>query len=150
VVLVGALFLVACATQEAALDPAQIEQEIAASKAEELDLVRATIEEPARADMLIELLAERDQLLERFTRQIAAHKAQMARLNADYRTERSEFEAALADYNKRRTAAQKQFIDLVAEMKRVTTAEEWSEISVFQQDRLNPRKLAYSGLDGGS
>lgn len=150
VVLVGALFLVACATQEAALDPAQIEQEIAASKAEELDLVRATIEEPARADMLIELLAERDQLVERFSRQIAAHKAQMARLNADYRAERSEFEAALADYNKRRTAAQKQFIDLVAEMKRVTTAEEWSEISVFQQDRLNPRKLAYSGLDGGS
>jgi F0F1-type ATP synthase membrane subunit b/b' len=74
----------------------------------------------------------------------------MARLNADYRAERSEFEAALADYNQRRTAAQKQFIDLVAEMKRVTTAEEWSEISVFQQDRLNPRKLAYSGLDGGS
>jgi hypothetical protein len=74
----------------------------------------------------------------------------MAPLNADYGTERRDFEAALADYNQKRTAAQKQFIDLVAEMKQVTTAEEWSEISAFQQERLNPRKLAYGGLDGGS
>jgi len=150
VALVGALFLVACASQKAALDPAQIEREIAASKAEELELVRATIGEPERADMLIDLLGERDQLVERFTRQIAGHKAQMARLNADYGAERSEFEAALADYNQKRTAAQNQFIDLVAEMKQVTTAEEWSEISAFQLERLNPRKLAYRALDGGS
>jgi len=149
-ILVGTLFLVACATQEAELDPARIEQEIAASKAEEIALVRATIGEPGRTERLIDLLAERDQLVERFTRQIAGHKAQMARLNADYHTERSEFEAALTDYNRKRTAAQKEFIDLVAEMKRATTAEEWSEISAFQLERLNPRKLAYGGLDGGS
>jgi hypothetical protein len=143
------LLIVAFSTQKTAPDPAHIQLEIAASKIEELDLVRTTIPAPERAERFVELLAKRDLLLDRFTRQIADHKKQMARLNADYRAERGEFETQLADYNGKRIAAQKELVELLVEMKRVTTADEWDEISAFQLDRLDPRKLAYSGPDGG-
>lgn len=149
VVITVTFLLFACATQQAALDPAQIEHEIAATKAEELDLVRATIREPARADRFIALLAEREQLLKRFSLQIAAHKEQMAKLNADYWSERIDFDAALADYNRRRMKAQREFVDLLADMKQTATADEWSKISAFQLKQLSPRELAYSGQHGG-
>jgi major membrane immunogen (membrane-anchored lipoprotein) len=143
------LLIVACSTQKTAPDPAEIQMEIAASKVEELDLVRATIPEPERAERFIDLLAKRDLLLGRYTSQIADHKKEMARLNADYRAERGEFETQLADYNSKRITAQKELVDLLVEMKQVTTADEWNEISAFQLDRLDLRRLAYSGPDGG-
>jgi len=143
------LLILACSTQKTAPDPAQIQLEIAASKIEELDLVRATIPEPERAERFIDLLAKRDSLLERHTSQIADHKKQMARLNADYLAERGEFETQLADYNSKRITAQKELVDLLIEMKQVTTVDEWDEISTFQLDRLDLRKIAYSGPDGG-
>lgn len=145
----SALLIASCASQKAVLNPAQIEQEIAASKAEELDLIRSTIEEPERAERFIDLLAEREQLLERFAGRITTHKEQMAKLNADYDAERSEFETLLANYNRERATAQQELIDLITEMKQTTTADEWGEISAFQLDRLNPRQLAYRGLAGG-
>lgn len=146
----SALLIAGCTSQQVVSDPAQIEREIAASKAEELDLVRSTIGESERAERFIDLLAERERLLERFGGQIGDHKEQMAELNADYRAERSDFEALLADYNRKRATAQQELVDLIIQMKQTTTADEWGEISAFQLDRLNPRQLAYRGLAGGN
>ncbi|MEJ2604271.1 MAG: hypothetical protein P8172_13465 [Gammaproteobacteria bacterium] len=146
----SALLIAACAFQRPVPDPARIEQQIAASKAEELDLVRSTIGEPERARRFIDLLAERERIVRALAGQILAHKQQMARLNADYGAERSDFEAQLADYNRQRATGQKALVDLITEMKQTTTADEWAEISAFQLERLDLRKLMYRGLAKGS
>ena len=143
------LLIAACASQESAPDPAKREQQIAAARVAELDLVRATVEEPERAERVVALLAERDELVEHFAEQLAAHEEQMHRLNADYQSQRSAFEAALADYNRQRSTAQSALIQLISDMKQATTAEEWDEIADFQQKRLRPRDLAFRGLSGG-
>ena len=142
--------LAACSMRQVPLDPEQVAQEIAAAKTEEIDLVRTTIGEQDRADRFIALLESREQLLARFIRQIADHKARMARLSADYEAQRKDFEAALADYNNQRSIAQTEYIDLLAAMKQTTTAAEWSAISAFQLEQLNPRKLVYGAGQGGS
>jgi hypothetical protein len=145
----AALAVAACASFQSAPDPARVEREIAASKAAELELVRATIGDPARTERFVELLAQREHLLKRFAGQIIDHRKRMTELNADYNTKRSEFETQLADYNRKRAIAQQDLVELITAMKQTTTADEWSEIAAFQLDRLNPRHLAYGGLKEG-
>ncbi|MEJ2297737.1 MAG: hypothetical protein P8X94_04390 [Woeseiaceae bacterium] len=145
----AALAIAACASFRSAPDPAQIEREIAASKAAELELVRTTISDPARTERFIDLLAQREQLLKRFVGQIIDHRKRMIELNADYHAERGDFEAQLADYNRKRAIAQQDLVQLITAMKQTTTADEWSEIAAFQLDRLSPRHLAYGGLKEG-
>ncbi|MEE4108083.1 MAG: hypothetical protein V2I24_01965 [Halieaceae bacterium] len=70
-------------------------------------------------------------------------------MNADYAAERGDFDALLADYNRRRAVAQAELLDLIAEMKRTSTADEWEKTADFQLERLNPRDLAYGKLAGG-
>jgi hypothetical protein len=151
IALLGALAFAigACASKNLAPDPAEVEQEVAAARAAELDLVRATIADPGRAGRLVELVAERDDIVERFAGTLAAHKERMARLNADYESERGDFEAALADFNRERIVAQVRMVELITEMKQATTADEWDVIAEFQQKRLRPRDLAFRGSAGG-
>lgn len=148
IILIGSL-IASCASQKSAPDPARIAEEIAQSRAEELDLVRSAISDPGRAETFVGLLAERDRLLDRVAAEVGEHRDRMAALNADYAAERSDFEALLADYNRRRAAAQTEFVDLITGMKQSTTADEWKVISDFQLDRLNARQLAYRELAGG-
>jgi major membrane immunogen (membrane-anchored lipoprotein) len=145
----AALLFSACAGQQIAPDPARIRQNVAASKMAEIDLVRATVAEPERAERFVELLATRDRLLDRVALEVAAHRERVVALNADYAAERGEFDALLADYNRRRAVAQAELLDLIAEMKRTSTADEWEKIADFQLERLNPRDLAYRKLAGG-
>lgn len=146
----AALLIAACASQDSAPDPAQLEQQTADARTEELDLVRTTIVEPERAERVVALLAERDEIVELFAEQLTAHEEQMRQLNADYRAHRSDFELALADYTLERSTAQNALIQLISELKQATTAEEWDEIADFQEDRLRPRDLAFRGLSGST
>lgn len=140
------LSIAACSFQKTAPDPAEIERQIADAKAEELDLVRATIDDPERTTRFIDLLAERDRLIDDFVDDVARHRSAMARLDADYDAERSDFEALLAEFNTKRAAAQGAYIDLVAEMKETTSGNEWKKIAAFQAGRLEARQLAYRDL----
>ena len=144
-----ALAIAACASFQSAPDPARVEREIAASKASELELVRSTIRDPVRTERFIDLLAQREQLMQRFVGQIIDHRKRMKVLNADYNTERSDFETQLADYNRKRAIAQQELVELITAMKQTTTADEWREIAAFQLDRLDPRHLAFGGLKEG-
>ena len=138
--------IAACSSRSVPPDPAQLEQQIADARVEELDLARATITDQERASQYIELLTERDQLLDRLVDDVSQHRDAMARLDADYYAERSEFEALLADYNQKRAAAQRSLVDLVSKMKQTTTDDEWRVMSRFQADRLDIRQMAYRGL----
>lgn len=143
------VLLASCATLKKAPDPGKVQAQIAEARAQELELVRATVADPARAERLVELLAERDRLVEKHARLLTAHRQKMAVLAADYDARREDFEVLLADFNRQRAAAQKETIDLVADMKAATTVDEWAAISKFQLKRLAPRKLVYGAAAHG-
>ena len=147
--LAGLVLLASCATLTRAPDPVKVQAQIAAAREQELALVRATVVDPGRAERFIELLAERDRLVEGHARLLAAHREKMAVLAADYDARREDFEALLADFNRQRAVAQKETIDLVAAMKAATTADEWKTISKFQLKRLELRKLVYGAVPQG-
>ena len=139
-----ALLLASCATLKQAPDPGKVQAQIAEARAQELALVRSTVADPARAERLLGLLVERDRLVEKHARLLMAHREQMAALAADYDARREDFEVLLAEFNRQRAVAQKETVDLVADMKATATADEWAAISKFQLKRLEPRKLVYS------
>lgn len=149
VTLVGLVLLASCATLTRAPDPGKVQAQIAEAREQELALVRATVVDPGRAERFIELLVERDRLVEEHARLLAAHREKMAVLAADYDARREDFEALLTDFNRQRAVAQKETIDLVAAMKAATTADEWETISKFQLKRLELRKLVYGAVSQG-
>ena len=145
----GLVLLAACATLTRAPDPAKVKAQIAEAREQELALVRATVADPGRAERFIELLGERDRLVEKHARLLVAHREKMAVLAADYDARREDFEAQLTTFNRQRAVAQKETIDVVAAMKAATTADEWKTISKFQLKRLEPRKLVYGAVPQG-
>jgi flagellar motility protein MotE (MotC chaperone) len=149
VTLVGLVLLASCDTLTRAPDPGKVQAQIAEAREQELALVRATVVDPGRAERFIELLVERDRLVEEHARLLAAHREKMAVLAADYDARREDFEALLTDFNRQRAVAQKETIDLVAAMKAATTADEWETISKFQLKRLELRKLVYGAASQG-
>jgi hypothetical protein len=126
-----------------------VQAQIIDAREQEIALVRATVADTGRSERFMELLRERDRLVEKHARLLVAHRERMAALTADYDARREDFEALLADFNKQRATAQKETIDLVAAMKAATTADEWKTISKFQLKRLEPRKLVYGAAAQG-
>ena len=145
----AAVVLLSCASLRQPPDPAKIQLKIAAAREKEVALVRETVSEPARAERLLELLGERDRLVEKHARHVIEHREKIAVLAADYDARREDFEALLADFNRQRALAQKETIDLVLAMKAATTADEWKTISRFQMKRLQPRQLVYGAAAQG-
>ncbi len=141
--------LVSCTTVQQVLDQIQSEESIEALRAEELDLVRSTIAEADRERLFIELLAERDLLMDRYAEQVKTHREIIAGLNADYSSSRQDFETQLDSFNRLRADAQLELIDLITRMKQVTTADEWDAIATFQTRKLAPRKMAFGERTGG-
>jgi len=144
-----ALLPSACAKRAEAPDPAAIRAQLADSRQQEADLVRATVADPVRAEKLLKLLDERDRLLDGFARRIAEHRSKITALNSDYDATRADFDALLADFNRQRAEAQRETIELVGAMKQTTTADEWRKISKFQLQRLHPRQLSYGAAGRG-
>lgn len=143
------VLVAACATLGQAPDPARVQARIEESRKQEIELVRATVADPVRAERFLELLRERDRLVEEHVRQLIAHRQKLAALTEDYDAHREDFEALLDDFNRQRKAAQKETVDVVAAMKEATTADEWKIISRFQLKRLDTRKLVYGGAAQG-
>ena len=144
------VFLASCATLGQPPDPAKVQAQIAKAHDQEIELVRVTVADPVRAERLLDLLRERDRLVEDHAGRLLAYRQKLADLTEDYDTRREDLEALLADFNRQREAAQQETIDLVAAMKEVTTADEWKTISRFQLKRLDPRKLIYGSAARGS
>ena len=144
-----AVILLSCASLRQPPDPVAIQAQIAEAREQEIELVRATVADPERAKRLLELLAERDRLVEEHAKRVIEHREKIAALAADYDARREDFEAQLAHFNRQRASAQKETIDLVVAMKAATTAEEWKVISRFQSKRLEPRKLVYGAAAQG-
>lgn len=148
---VAALFVLpACAGRKGPPDPAKVEQKLTATRDGEKALIRSTIVSAERADDLIARLADRDRLVASHAKTVADYRTRMSALNADYDSNRSDFEEAVAEYNANRTAWQREFVELIDAMKQEATAEEWKAIAKYQIKKLNPREMAYKTAGGGS
>jgi hypothetical protein len=143
------VLLASCATLTQPPDPGKVQAQIAEAREQEIELVLATVADPVRAERFVELLRERDRLVEQHARGLVAYREKIAALTADYDARREDFEALLADFNRQRESAQQETIDLVAAMKGATTPDEWKTISRFQLKRLDPRKLIYGSAARG-
>ena len=141
--LVALVLLNSCASLRQSPDPARVLAKIAEYREQEIQLVHSTVADPDRADRFIALLAERDRMAGEYVERITEHREKLAALAADYDARREDFESLLAEFNRRRAAAQQETIELVAAMKAATTAEEWDTISEFQLKRLDLRQLTY-------
>jgi hypothetical protein len=139
--------LSSCSLSTQAPDPKLIRQETETYRKQELELVRATINDPVRVDRFLSLIAERDELIAQSTETIKAYREQMSKLNADYSADRESFESLLTDLSRRRETAQAQFVAVISRMKATTTSEEWKAIAKFQTRKLNPRELTYRSTD---
>lgn len=150
VAILALILFSSCAGLRQPPDPAKVKAQIAEYRQQEIELVRSTVSDPVRAERLLELLGERDRLVDEHAKRVIEHRKKMALLAADYDASREEFEVLLAGFNRQRAAAQRETIDLVAAMKAATTADEWKAISRFQLKRLHPRQLVYGPAAQGS
>ena len=145
----GLLLFSACALRPQVPDPVKVQEEIAEYRRQELALISATIPDPERANQMIQLLGERDELIAQSTKTINAYRDQISILNADYHADRESFEMLVANYNSQRAAAQERFTALIGAMKMEASPEEWKIISKFQLERLHPRQLTYGQAAAG-
>jgi hypothetical protein len=145
----GLLVFASCSLRPPVPDPVKVQEEIAEYHREELALISATITDPERANRMIQLLAERDNLIEQSTGMINAYRQELSLLNADYHAERELFESLVADFNSERALAQGRLTEVIGAMKREASPEEWKVISRFQLKRLHPRQLAYGQTTTG-
>ena len=137
------ILAVSCSTLQSVLNREQIEVAFDEAQVEELELVRATIEDPHRVETFEGLLAEREALLERYAVIVADHRGKVSQLDRDYRSSRQDFDELLDEFNRNRAAAQRELVELSYRMKQATTPEEWLVISTFQTEKLDLRRLAY-------
>ena len=149
IIAIVVLVLAACASRKEAPDPAAVQEQIAEYRAEEIDLVRSTVLDEDRADRLVALLGERDRLISDHMNEIVAYRKEMSTLNANYDAERESFDVLLKNYNKQRESAQREFVELIAAMKKETTVDEWKVISKYQIKKLDPRQTGYRQVQGG-
>ncbi len=140
-----AVTMLSCASLRQPPDPARVRAQIAEYREQEKELVRNTVADPLRVEQFMELLDERDRLVEEHAKMVIEHREKIAALTADYDARREDFDVLFAEFNRRRAAAQRDTIDLVAAMKAVTTAAEWKVIADFQLKRLHPRQLVFGG-----
>ncbi len=117
-------------------DPARLQ-------ADEKILVRSTVADPARAEGLILLFGVRDRRVEETRGLFDEFRREMRLANADYDARREVVVEIIDEFNRERADKQLRFIHLIAEMKAVTTAEEWEVIADFQLEYLDPRDMLY-------
>ena len=78
------VLLASCATLTQPPDPGKVQAQIAEAREQEIELVLATVADPVRAERFLELLRERDRLVEQHARGLVAYREKMAALTADY------------------------------------------------------------------
>ena len=148
---VAALMLLpACAGPKGPPDPAKVQEKLTATLDGEKELIRTTVASAERADNLVALLDERNRLVAELAETVRAHRERVTALMADYGAERDSFDEAILGFNKERSEAQRQIVELVDAMKKETTAEEWKVVAKYEIKQLNPRELAYKQAGGGS
>jgi hypothetical protein len=122
---------------------------LAQLRIDETTLVRATVVDRARAAHFLELLEERDQLIEETTVMVQQYRQKLKSVNANYDANSETIVEVVDDYNRSRGQNQLRFIKLIANMKATTTAAEWQVIAKYHLDNFNMRQLVRTRATGG-
>jgi hypothetical protein len=117
--------------------------DLASAREREKALVGATIVDADRNETFLQLIAERDQLLDQQIVVTREHIERIQALTSNYRSTRAEFSELFAGYNKFRIANQRRYVETIAAMKQATTRDEWKAISNFQLKYLEARAAIY-------
>lgn len=136
------LAIIAQGCSKQAPDPAQL-------RADEATLIQATVTDPARAERLLDLLQQRDRLIEETSTMLQQYRREMNALNADYDASREVAVEMIDYYNRERAQKLLRFLELITQMKAATNAQEWKVIAGFQLDYFNPRQMVYDRTPGG-
>jgi len=141
IVLTGA---VGCASRTQAPDPDELQAKIESTHADYRKLIASEISDPARAKTFAALSDERDRLISKHAKVVQHYSTTMRKINSDYSSSREDFERLVRDYNRDRRAHQVGFLELIDQMKAVTTEKEWKTLSKFELKKLNPRTMSYT------
>jgi len=141
IVLTGA---VGCASRTQAPDPDELQAKIESTNADYRKLIASEISDPARAKTFAALSDERDRLISKHAKVVQHYSTTMRKINSDYSSSREDFERLVRDYNRDRRAHQVGFLELIDQMKAVTTEKEWKTLSKFELKKLNPRTMSYT------
>jgi len=124
-VLVTALLAVAGCSHKPTLTPEQQAQaDIAAYETQ----IRKVVSDPARADQLVALTDEFQQLAQRSIANLKEYRAKVAALNADYEATRANYEAVFAKQDAARETIVQKAGALREQMAALTTDHEWDQL----------------------
>jgi hypothetical protein len=122
---------------------------LAQLRIDETTLVRATVLDPARAARFLDLLEERDQLIDETNVMMQQYRQKLKSVNANYDANSETIVEMIDDYNRDRSQNQLRFIKLIANMKATTMAAEWQVIAEYHLDNFNVRQLVQTRTTGG-
>ena len=91
--------------------------------------VKTVVEDPARAEQLLALIAEFEKDLDQHREEAKLLGAVLLALNADYNATREDMEHAYDAYEREAEAIGQTIIKAIRDMKALTTPEEWTQIS---------------------
>ncbi|MEE4110264.1 MAG: hypothetical protein V2I24_13000 [Halieaceae bacterium] len=133
-----------CASRSKTPNADELQEQTSAAHADFRRMITVEIADPARAAIFAGLADERDALMTRHSASVQAYAESMKTLNSDYTATRDAFEKLVRDYDSDRRGFQAGFVGLIAEMKAVTTEDEWRKLSKFDIDALGPPASAIS------
>ena len=114
-----------CSRKGKKSDPYQGENALAEQKS----LIEKHISDPGKHAQLLAILAEFEIVMKDFTAEYTQHHERMRQLTADYDATREDFESTITNFNTKYENLLKTMTAKRMEMKRLTTPEEWKEIS---------------------
>ncbi len=127
---------------------ADLPGDLAEARAQEKSLVIDTIVDTSRSEVFLQLLSERDLLLDEQIVVTREHIERIETLTKDYHATRADFADLFDGYNTARTANQRRYVEIISAMKNATTREEWKAISKYQLKYLEARAMVYQSKVG--
>ena len=120
----GLVFLYACSSQDLAV----IDDRGQEALAEQKELIRKHIQDPEKQKQLLQVVSEVEQESSKFFTYYQAHHLRLTEVNRDYASQQQDFEQLFTDFNRKYDAYLRMLIHKRAEMQKLTSRDEWSNI----------------------
>ena len=120
----GLVLLYACSSR----DLATLDNRGQEALAEQKELIRNHIQDPEKQKLLLQVVSEIEQESIEFFNYYQDHNRKLTELNRNYASTLPDFEQMFADFNRKYDAYLRMLIHKRAEMQKLTSPDEWSNI----------------------
>ena len=104
--------------------------DVAAIKIEKLsEHVQSVIEDRERADRIVSLIAELEEIFVEFQAEFSEHQKAMRRIFKDFRSSRGDYQRLLDTFNKKRIARNERILQIASKLRDETSPEEWKDLN---------------------